>query len=94
MTEPAAERTDARHLLGSFIGMIGMAAALFLVWAGLLVAPLWAVIALFVVWLALFVLGTRWFMHHPWRVAALPVVMVLIWFGAIIAGDLWLGWVA
>jgi len=83
---------DARHLLGSFIGMIGMACALFLVLASGLVAPWWAVVLLTLVWIALFVLGTRWFMHHPWRVAALPVVMAAVWFGTVMAGAFLLDW--
>lgn len=83
---------DARHLLGSFIGMIGMASVLFLVLASGLVAPGWAVAALAVVWLVLFVVGTRWFLHHPWRVAALPVVMVLIWLATVSAGATILDW--
>ena len=86
---------DARHLMWSFVGMTGMAAALFLVVIGTsLVAPWWAVLVLSAVWVVLFVLGTRWFLHHPGRVGVLPVAMVVIWVGAVVAGDLWLGWVA
>ncbi len=101
MTDPAAGRptrpdhpADARHLIGSFVGMTGMACALFLVLASGLVAPAWAVVLLTGVWLVLFVIGTRWFMHHPWRVAVLPLVMVAIWFGAITAGAALLDWTA
>jgi hypothetical protein len=101
VTDPAADRspeperlTDARHLIGSFIGMIGMACALFLVLASGLVAPAWAVVVLTLVWLVLFVLGTRWFMHHPWRVAALPVVMLAVWVGGVSAGAAFLDWTA
>lgn len=90
--QPERDRPDARPVLGSFIGMGGMAAALFLVLASGTLAPLWAVGLLTVVWLVLFVVGARWFMAHPWRVAALPVVMAVIWFAAVMAGDLWLGW--
>jgi hypothetical protein len=85
---------DARHLVGSFIGMSGMACVLFLVLASGLVAPAWAVVLLTLVWLVLFVLGVRWFMHHPWRVAALPVVMVAVWFATVSAGAALLGWTA
>ncbi len=101
MTDPAADRppkperlTDARHLIGSFIGMIGMACTLFLVLASGLVAPAWAVVVLALVWLVLFVIGTRWFMHHPWRVAALPVVMLAVWVGGVSAGAAFLDWTA
>lgn len=92
---PRADRpADARHLIGSFIGMCGMAATLFMVLASGTLAPAWAVVVLTLVWLLLFVLATRWFMTRPWWVAALPVLMTLIWFGSIVVGDLWLGWVA
>ena len=59
MSHPTDERpADARHLLGSFIGMSGMACVLFLVLASGLVAPAWAVALLTLVWLVLFVLGS------------------------------------
>jgi hypothetical protein len=92
VSDPVERPADARHLLGSFVGMSGMAAALFLVFASGLVSPPWAVAVLALVWLVLFVVGARWFMHHPWRVAALPVVMVVIWFGSITAGAVFLDW--
>ena len=31
-------------------------------------------------------------MHHPWRVAALPVVMVVVWFASVTAGAVFLDW--
>jgi hypothetical protein len=90
---PTEERpADARHLLGSFVGMSGMACVLFLVLASGLVAPAWAVALLTVVWLVLFVLGVRWFMRHPWRVAALPLVMAVVWFAGVTAGAVFLDW--
>ncbi len=92
MTDPDLHRSDARPVLGSFIGMTGMACVLFLVLASGLVAPGWAVAAMTVVWLVLFVIGVRWFMRHPWRVAALPVVMVVVWFATVSAGAAFLDW--
>ena len=53
-----------------------------------------AVVLLTLVWVVLFVIGTRWFLHHPWRVAALPVVMVLVWVGTVSAGAAFLDWTA
>jgi hypothetical protein len=92
---PADERpADARPVVGSFIGMTGMACVLFLVLASGLVAPAWAVVLLALVWLLLFVVGCRWFMRHPWRVAALPFVMLVVWFGAVNAGAAFLDWTA
>lgn len=93
MTQPTEDHpADARHLLGSFVGMSGMACVLFLVLASGLVAPAWAVALLTLVWLVLFVLGVRWFMRHPWRVAALPLVMAAVWFGGVTAGAVFLDW--
>ena len=95
MSDPADDRpADARHLVGSFIGMIGMASVLFVVLASGLVAPLWAVLLGALVWLVFFVVGTRWFMTHPWRVAALPVVLLVIWVCAVTAGAAFLDWSA
>ena len=93
--EPAtpAERS-ARPLLGSFVGMGGMACVLFLVFAAVSVAPWYAMVGLITVWVVLFVLGTRWFMTRPWRVAALPLVMLVVWFGTVAFGALALGWKA
>ena len=88
----APRRDDARPLLGSFLGMGGMAAALFLVLASGLVAPAWAVVVLTLVWLVLFVVGVRWFMRHPWRVAALPVVMAVVGFAGVTGGAYFLDW--
>ena len=85
-------RSDARDVLGSFIGMAGMAAMLFIVLASGLVAPWWAVTLMALVWLALLVLGARWFMRRPWWVALLPVVMALVWVGTISAGAAFLDW--
>ena len=93
MSHPADDRpSDARHLIGSFIGMIGMACVLFVVLASGLVAPLWAVVLMTVVWLVAFVVATRWFMHHPWRVAVLPVGVLAVWLAAVAAGAAFLDW--
>ena len=93
MTQPTEDHpADARHLIGSFIGMSGMACVLFLVLASGLVAPAWAVVVLTLVWLVLFVMGVRWFMRHPWRVAALPLVMAIVWFGSVTLGAVFLDW--
>ena len=82
------------HRIGSYIGLAGLAPLLFLVLASGLVAPLWAVVGLTGVWVALLTLGIRWFTTHPWRVAALPLVMVAVWVAVLAAGDAFLGWTA
>jgi hypothetical protein len=89
---PEQPRPDARRVLGSFLGMGGMACVLFLVLASGLVAPWYGVVALALVWVLLFVVGVRWFTTHPWRVAALPLVMVVVWFGTVMTGAAVLGW--
>ena len=93
MSDPADDRpADARHLLGSFIGMIGMASVLFVILASGLVAPLWAVLSMAFVWLVALVVATRWFMTRPWRVAALPFVLLVVWVAAVAAGGAFLDW--
>ena len=44
------------------------------------------IVVLPLLWLVLFVLGCRWFMTHPYRVLALPVVAAAVWFGAMLIG--------
>jgi hypothetical protein len=90
--QPDAPRPDARPVVGSFLGMGGMACVLFLVLASGLVAPWYGVALLCLVWVVLFVIGVRWFMSHPWRVAALPVVMTVVWFATVTAGAAFLDW--
>ena len=59
-----------------------------------LVAPLWAVGVLWVVWLVLLVALKKVWRNRPWMVLATPLVAFLIWAGAILAGDVFLGWTA
>lgn len=79
---------------GSWIGMAGLAVVLFMYAASGLLAPLWAVVVLLLVWLVLFVVACRWFMHYPLRVLLLPLVAAGIWFAAMFAGGVFLGWTA
>jgi hypothetical protein len=93
VSDPVDDRpADARHLIGSFIGMIGMASVLFVILASGLVAPWWAVALMSLVWLVAFVAATRWFMTRPWRVAILPVAVLAAWVAAVAAGAAFLGW--
>jgi hypothetical protein len=89
---PRPEPQDARPVLGSFVGMGGMAAVLFVILASGAIPPWWALVAITLVWLVLLVLGARWFMHHPWRVAALPVAVFVIWLAMLAAGVAYLDW--
>ena len=62
--------------------------------ASALVAPLWAVAVLVALWLVQFVLACRWFSRRPYAVLAMPVVALVVWLSAIVAGDALLGWTA
>lgn len=77
-----------------FAGMAGMAATFFLYAASGLLAPVWAVVVLLLVWLALFVTACRWWTPRPKLVPVLPVVSLVVWFAAIMAGGVWLDWTA
>ena len=77
-----------------FVGMIGIAAVLFLYGVSGLVAPWWGVLVLFLMWIGLFVLATRWWTRHPRWVAVLPLAALAIWFAVVSAGGAWLGWTA
>jgi hypothetical protein len=78
------------------LGWLGLAAHLvtvvFYAASGLL-APAWAVAILCVIWLtllavAIWLLRTR----RPLYVLLVPIAAWLIWFGALTAGENWLGW--
>lgn len=59
-----------------------------------LIAPAWAAITLNVVWLALAWLGWRWRQGQPLRLLAIPFIAAGLWWAAVTAGDVWLGWTA
>jgi hypothetical protein len=77
-----------------FVGVAGMVAMFFPYAASGLVAPYWAVGVLLVVWLVLMVVTCGWFMSHPRRTLVMPVVALVVWFGAISAGGAFLDWTA
>lgn len=77
-----------------FVGMAGMACALFLYAFSGLVAPWYAVVALLAAWVALFVVATRWWTPHPRRVPLVAVGAIVLWFAVVTAGDAWWGWTA
>jgi hypothetical protein len=79
------------------VGTIGLVAHLaMLVWylASGLVAPLWAVVVLLLVWALLLALGIWLWVRRPALVLLVPVAAAAIWFGAISAGEHFLGWTA
>ncbi len=78
------------------LGWLGLAALLvtliFYASSGLL-APAWAVAVLLVVWLVLVVIAIQFLRtRRPLNVVPLPIAAWLIWFGALSAGEKWLGW--
>jgi hypothetical protein len=77
-----------------FVGVAGMVALFFPYAASGLVAPYWAVGVLLAVWLVLMVVTCRWFMPHPKRTLVMPVVALVVWFGAVSAGGAFLDWTA
>jgi len=89
--------TERSRLPGYIAAGLAMAAlaviGVFYVSAGL-VAPLWAVILLMMFWVALVVVGVLWFRRRPFLVLILPVLAVLVWFGALTLGERLLGWTA
>ena len=68
-----------------FVGMAGMACALFLYGASVLFVPWWAVALLVVAWLALFVVACAWWTLHPTWVPGVAVAAVALWFALVLA---------
>lgn len=70
---------------GSWIGVGGMAVALFLYgYSAVVLHDLMSLVVLPLVWLVLFVLSCRWFMTRPYHVLVLPVVAITVWFTAML----------
>jgi hypothetical protein len=79
-----------------FLGWLGFAALLatlpFYLASGL-AAPAWAIAVLLLVWLALLAVAVLLLRgRRPLWVLPVPVVAWLFWYGAISAGERWLGW--
>lgn len=77
-----------------FVGMGGMACALFLYAFSGLLAPWYAVLGLLAVWIAAFVVATRWWTPYPRRVPFVAVATIALWFAVMYAGGAWLDWTA
>jgi len=89
---PDAARPDARAQRSSFIGMAGMPLVLFVILASGAVLAVWAMALLVLVWGFALVQSARWFMTHPSRVVATPVLLIVLWLAVLYAGAAWLGW--
>ena len=71
---------------GSWIGMAGIAVAFFLYgYSAFVVRDVLTIVVLPLFWLLILVLGCRWFMTHPYRVLALPLAAIGVWFVAMLA---------
>jgi len=84
----------ALHKAARWVGLVLFIAVSSLYLTSGLVAPLWAVGVLWVLWLILLVNLKNVWRNRPWMVLATPFVAFLIWAGAILAGDVFLGWTA
>jgi len=80
--------------VGAILALLGLAALAPFFFASGLMAPGWAVALLVAAWVALVVVAGVWFRRRPWWLVLLPVGAVLLWFGAMSAGEAWLGWTA
>ena len=70
---------------GPFIGVGGLAVALFLYGYSAIALPsIVDSVLLPLFWLVLFVLATRWFTRHPVRTIWLPVVAIAVWFAVML----------
>jgi hypothetical protein len=81
-------------LIAGWIGLLALLPVGFFYLSSGLVAPLWAMIVLWIIWFALFGLGVYLLSRKPAWILALPVLAFGIWFGALSAGEAWLGWTA
>ena len=77
--QPGGRIRDIRAYRPSFIGMVLLVCAPFLVLGSASVYGVWGTVALAVVWLVLFALGCRWFMPHPRRVVLVGVLSLAAW---------------
>ncbi|WP_156388691.1 hypothetical protein [Nocardioides sp. Root151] len=75
-----------------FVGMGGLACALFLYGASGLVAPWWAVVVLLLVWVGFLVTACVWWTPHPKRLPVLAVVAIAFWFVALLGGSILFDW--
>lgn len=95
-SETGSPRSRFLAALAVGVGLILLLVELPFYLASGLMAPLWAVVVLVLLWAALFGLGCywTWASRHPYRVLALPVVAIIVWFAAMYLGETLLGWQA
>ena len=77
--QPGGRIRDVRAYRPSFVGMVLLVCAPFLVFGSTTVYGAWGTLVLAGVWLVLFALGCRWFMPRPRRVLLVGVLSLLSW---------------
>ena len=82
--QPGGRIRDIRAYRPSFIGMVLLVCAPFLVLGSASVYGVWGTVALAVVWLVLFALGCRWFMPRPRRVLLVGVLSIVTWVAVVL----------
>ncbi|WP_214107207.1 hypothetical protein [Acrocarpospora catenulata] len=89
---PTLSATTAR--IASWVGLIAHLCTLPFYSASGLMAPAWAIVVLLVIWAALLTVAL-WAVRErsAWGLAV-PVVSIALWFGAMSAGEAFLGWQA
>ena len=75
-----------------FVGMGGLACALFLDVGTAGIAPWWVTLLLVVVLLVLVRIGARWWAPHPGRVPWLAALSIAVWLVVIVIGTSQLHW--
>lgn len=73
-----------------FVGIGALSCLLFLIVAGLLISPWWAVAVLFLAWLVLFARACRWFEPAPAKAAWAAAGGFVVWGVVQVVGGLWL----
>ena len=77
--QPPGRIRDIRVYRPSFVGIVLLVCAPFLIFGTTNVYGTGAMVTLAVVWVVLFAMGCRWFMPNPWRVVAVGVLSILAW---------------
>lgn len=85
---------DAPRVVGVVGLLLHLAVGVFPYSASGLVAPLWGIVALGVLWLGLLAVAVVLLRRRPALVLLVPVLAVLLWVGALTAGEQLLGWTA
>lgn len=94
--EPGSFDDDGHRIASAigvaFGGLLHLVVGAFVLPSGL-VAPAWAWLGLVALWVAGALLLWVW-RRSPVRALLVPVAMAAIWWAALTAGDVWLGWTA